>query len=129
MPEQQEEMVSRDHMETQIAITRVETLLSAHRDDFNDHAEKDDNTFSELFNLTRGVKEDVQKVAEKVVICRDELKKEIQDDVNNAFVTKGEFNNSINKIIYTVGGIMLAGTMASGFLSAYVNFGKFLSGN
>jgi len=114
-------MVSREHMETQISMGRVETMLSMHREDFLDHSAKDERIFGELFTLSRKIEDDVLSIPEKMSKCRIELKGEVIEDMKENFVSKPEFDLFTTKIVYAiVGGVSVAGII-QWILSNYIN--------
>jgi len=119
-------MVSREFHELQIAQTRVETLLAVHRDDFMSHADRDEKTFTELFNIQRAIRDDVQSIPKKITSCRDQLEHKIHEDIEKHYVTKAEFDKFSNRITYTLSGIMLVGIFATWLLSIFVDVTKII---
>lgn len=119
-----DEFVTREQMEINIALTRVETLLAVHRDDFLEHAKRDDETFTELFNLSRNIHEEVHNIPSKITACSEELEKRIHKDMENSFVSKEVYAKFTNRITYTLSGIMLFGVFLTWVISVFVDVTK-----
>ena len=114
-------MVSREFMESQVSMGRVETMLSMHREDFLDHSAKDERIFGELFTLSRKIEDDVLAIPEKMSKCRTELKDEVIEDMKENFVSKPAFDLFTTKIVYAiVGGVSVAGII-QWILSNYIS--------
>lgn len=107
-------------METQVAIARVETLVSVTRDDFIDHKADDERNFGEIFEATRNVGVKIDAIPGKILQCRDDLKVEIHSEMTQHFVSQIDFKVFTTQVIWAIiGGTSIASVIAWGLSIAY----------
>jgi len=128
MSEKNPEFVSREHMETQVSLARVQAVLDVHRDDFLTHATDDKSTFNEIFSMQRAIREELHEIPKKITSCRDQIENKIHQDIKENFVTKNEFDRFSNKITYTLSGIVLFGIFVTWILTNISNIHKIFGG-
>jgi len=96
-------------METQVAIARVETLVSVTRDDFNEHKLDDERNFGELFKASRDISKKIDTIPKTLIECRDDLKTEIHTEMNQHFVSQLDFQVFTTKVFWAIiGGTSMA---------------------
>jgi len=120
----QEKKFTQGDMENAKAMATVQTMLAGQREDFKEHTESDEKIFTELFTLIRDMRSEVSEIPKTVRDCRDQLELDMHKTMDDNYVRKDQFN----KLIYTMGGIVLFGMFATWLISLFINVQKFAGG-
>ena len=117
-------MVSREFMEMQVSMGRVETLISITRDDFTEHKAEDERNFGQLFRATREISHKLDTLPQVISECRDEMERDLHSEIKESYVSLADYRVFTTKIIWAIIGGTTVASIVVWFLNAFVLGGK-----
>lgn len=109
----EEKEYTRSEMEMRESIVRVDTLLSVSIEDSLEHKSDNENTFNQLFKINKEISEKIDKIPIKITHCRDDLYKELHNDMSKYYVSQVDFKVFTTKVYWSIiGGTSVASIIA-----------------
>lgn len=82
-----------------ISLARVETMQCMTADSFNEHKKEDTEQFERIYKSLEHIDEDVNKIPERMLQCKEKLKTEVLVQSRSEFTTITNFEIFKTKII------------------------------